>query len=569
MRQKKRLGEILVDAGLLSEDQLKKALAEHKKVNLKLGQYLVRHSLLSEHQIMDQVSRQLDIDKYDPRKYPLDLTVASLIPADMAKQNQVAPLKKRGDLLTIAMIDPLDINALDSVEAHANCEVAPVICTEKELNQLIDNLYGSYTDLGETMEDIGSLEIYRQEEETGAGQAEDLAVSSLQGEAEKAPVIRLVNSILSQAIRDGASDIHITPEKNYIFLQFRVDGKLRDVPAPPKSMFLAIASRLKIMANLDIATSRVPQDGRFTVKMEHREINIRVSTMPTVQGENIVLRLLDMSVGIYSLEKLGMAEADVERIRAQIGKPYGLILSTGPTGSGKSTSLYSILKEIQSPEINVITLEDPVEYRIAKIRQTQLNRKAGMTFASGLRSILRQDPDVVMVGEIRDAETTSIAIQAAMTGHLVLSTVHTNDASGVITRFLNMGIEPFLISSVLLTSFAQRLVRTICPNCREEYRPSEQVLKVWGMENVQDAQFSRGKGCFTCNNTGYKGRTGVFEILVNDESIQELILEQKSAREITRAVHQAGNFRSMKEDAADKIRRGITTFEEAAFAVMT
>jgi len=569
MKQKKRLGEILVEAGLLSDDQLKKALAEHKKDNLKLGQYLVRHSLVNERQIVNQVAKQLQIEKYNPHKYSLDPSLADFVPLEMARNYQVAPLARKGHLLSIAMIDPMDINALDTIEIQTNCEAAPVICTEQELNQLLGSLYGTYRELDGTMESIDGLEHLSKKETEKTGPAEDLTVSSLQGEAEQAPVIRLVNSILSQAIQDGASDIHITPEKDYVYLQFRVDGKLHDVPAPPKSMFLAIASRLKIMANLDIASSRVPQDGRFTVKLEHREINVRVSSMPTVYGENIVLRLLDMSGGIYSLERLGMAEVDLTRIRAQIGKPYGMILSTGPTGSGKSTSLYSILKEIHKPEINVITLEDPVEYRIPKIRQTQLNHKAGMTFASGLRSILRQDPDVVMVGEIRDRETTAIAVQAAMTGHLVLSTVHTNDAAGVVTRFLNMGIEPFLISSVLLASFAQRLVRTVCPDCREEYQPSEQVLKAWGMEGIRDAHFSRGKGCFTCNSTGYKGRTGIFETLVNDESIQDLILQQKSSRDITRAACQAGNFRSMKEDAADKISRGITTFEEAAFAVMT
>jgi len=351
-------------------------------------------------------------------------------------------------------------------------------------------------------------------------------------------------------------------------VRFRVDGKLHEVPVPPKSMFLPIVSRLKILANMDIAVSRIPQDGRFTVKTQNREINIRASTIPTIHGENLVLRLLDSSGGVYSLDQLGMFQADMNKIESLSVKPFGMILSTGPTGSGKTTSLYSILKKINKPDVNIITLEDPVEYRIEKIRQVQLNRRAGMTFASGLRSILRQDPDVIMVGEIRDAETATIAVQAALTGHRVLSTVHTNDAAGAITRLLDMGIEPFLVSSVLLVSFAQRLVRRICPNCKEPYTPPKEALAHFGMNNLEGSNFMRGKGCFNCLNTGYKGRTGIFEVLPMDAIIEEMILKRGSAQEITRTAQHAGRLRTLKEDAADKVRKGITTLEEAASAVM-
>ena len=319
---------------------------------------------------------------------------------------------------------------------------------------------------------------------------------------------------------------------------------------------------------MDIAISRIPQDGRFTVKIENREINIRVSSLPTIYGENLVLRLLDMSTGVYSLNRLGMALDDMQKIRSIIGKPYGMVLSTGPTGSGKSTSLYSILQEINRPDINIITLEDPVEYRVPKIRQIQLNRKAGMTFASGLRSILRQDPDVIMVGEIRDAETAGISTQAALTGHRVLSTVHTNDAAGAITRLLDMEIEPFLVASVLLVSFAQRLIRVNCPYCREPYMPPEEALAAWGLDTVEDANFQRGKGCPQCMNTGYRGRTGIFEILVNDDLIHGMILKGRSAQEITRAAKEAGKLKTLREDAAHKVVQGITTLEEAASTVM-
>ena len=339
------------------------------------------------------------------------------------------------------MIDPLDINALDTIEVYTNCEVEAVICTEQQLNSMLTSMYGTYAGIGEVLEDMEEMHIDKSTEKTPV--MEDVEVSSLQGMAEEAPVVRLVNSILSQGVREGASDIHISPEKAYVQVRFRVDGKLHEVPAPPKSMFLPIISRLKILANMDIAVSRIPQDGRFTVKMKNKDINIRASTIPSIYGENMVLRLLDTSTSIYSLERLGMTDGDRNRLELSINKAYGMILSTGPTGSGKSTSLYSILKTINQPDINIITVEDPVEYRIEKIRQVQLNRKAGMTFASGLRSILRQDPDVIMVGEIRDLETAEIAIQAALTGHRVLSTLHTNDSAGAITRFIDMGIDVF------------------------------------------------------------------------------------------------------------------------------
>ncbi len=570
LKNKKRLGEMLVEEGLMSKEQLKQALAGQRIAKLKLGQYLTRNGIVSERDIIELISRQLRIVKYSPDKYPVEPEMASIIPAEIAQKYQLVPLIKKGYLLTIAMVDPMDIKAMDAIEVLANAEVEPVICTEQEMKALQGNLYGTYTDLGGVLQSVGEVEVFEDgEAEKDQEASEDISSSSLKGLAEEAPVIRLVNSILSQAVREGASDLHFTPEKNYAQLQFRVDGKLHDVPSPPKSMFLPIVSRIKILANLDIATSRIPQDGRFTVKMEDKEVNIRVSTMPTIYGENLVLRLLDMSGGIYSLDLLGMSEVDMEKIRSMIYKPYGMILSTGPTGSGKSSSLYSILKEIYRPEINIITLEDPVEYRMERIRQVQLNRKAGMTFASGLRAILRQDPDVIMVGEIRDTETATIAVQAAMTGHLVLSTVHTNDAASAITRFIDMGIEPFLVSSVMLCAFGQRLVRRVCSHCQEPYEPTEKELEYWGIEKTENANFMKGKGCFHCKDTGYKGRTGVYETLVIDEMVQEMTLQRKSAQEISRAAVAAGKLVTLKEDAREKIIKGITTLEEAASAVMT
>lgn len=566
MRIRKRLGEMLMEAGLIDDEQLRRALAGQKKAHLKLGQYLIKENILTEEQIIEQISLQLKIPKYDPASYPVDTSLATLMPFDMAQKNQVVPVRKRFNLLTVAMVDPMDMTAIDAVEDHTKLEVEAVVCSEREFGELLSATYGTQSGMSELMETMGDITVDMQPEEQ---QAEaDLKVSSLQNMAEEAPVIRLVNSIIAQAVREKASDVHISPEEKSVSLRFRIDGNLVEMPAPPKAMVLPIISRIKILSRMDIAMSRIPQDGRFTVKIDNKEVNVRASVLPTIYGENLVLRLLDMGAGVYSLERLGMSPEDQKKIIRASNSPYGMILSTGPTGSGKSTSLYSILKLVASPEINVITLEDPVEYRVSGIRQVQLNRKAGMTFASGLRSILRQDPDVIMVGEIRDGETAGIATQAALTGHRVLSTVHTNDSAGAVTRLIDMGIEPFLVSTVLLVSFAQRLLRTVCPYCKEPYRPPEEALAAWGLDKVENPNFMRGRGCEKCMNTGYRGRTGVFEVLLIDDDIQEMVLRGSSAQQITRAVVAAGKLRTLKKDAADKVARGITTLEEAAAKIM-
>ena len=555
---------MLIKANLLTDELLKQALQDQNRVNLKLGQYLVRKGLIGEYNLVETLSKQLNIDKYSPDKYPLDPSLAQLIPIAYAQKYQIAPIRKKGRLLTIATADPLDIHALDTIERMTNCEVEPSVGTEREINQLISNLYGIQSGMGTALED---LEIDARVEKSDE-QDEDVQVASLQDMAGEAPVIRLVNTIFSQAVREGASDIHISPQQNSVQVRFRMDGKLHDVPAPRKSSFLAIVARIKILANMDITISRVTQDGRFTLKMDRKEINVRVSSIPTIYGENLVLRLLDTSGSVYTLDGLGMIASDINKIRSIINRPYGMILSTGPTGSGKSTSIYAILNELNRPDSNIMTLEDPVEYRIDNIRQVQLNRKAGMTFASGLRTILRQDPDIIMLGEIRDPETAAVAVQAAQTGHRLLSTVHTNDAAGAISRFIDMNVEPFLISSVLLASFAQRLVRTICPYCKEDYQPPKEALEAVGLGSAEDAKFQRGKGCNQCMNTGYKGRTGIFEVLINDEMIQHMILERRPAQEITWEAKKSGRLRTLQEDAASKVLLGITTLEEAATAVM-
>jgi len=567
LRKRRKLGEMLLEAGLIEETQLDKALHSHKTSGKKLGQYMIREGMVREEAIVKLISDQLKIKRYNPNSYSITKSLATLLDVDTAKKFQAIPIEKKGSILTIAMTDPLDIKALDHIEILTDTEVESVICTEQELNLLISTVYGTYAGSDGVMKNIQEMEeMDVVEDETGREDVQ--SASSLQDMAEEAPIIRLVNSVLTQAVQEGASDIHLSPEKEYIEIRYRVDGRLHHIPAPPKQMFLSMVSRLKILSNLDISVSRIPQDGRFTVFVNEKEINIRVSTIPTVYGENVVLRLLDTSSGIYSLESLGVAKQDIKTVEKMIKMPYGMILCTGPTGSGKSTSLFGMLKIINSPDINIITLEDPVEYRMEHVRQAQLNRKAGMTFASGLRSILRQDPDVVMIGEIRDSETAGVAVQAALTGHMVLSTVHTNDAAGAITRFIDMGIEPFLVSSVMLITIAQRLIRKVCPHCKESYKPPPEIVKFWGLENAEGVDFVKGNGCVQCKDTGYSGRIGLYEVLHVDEDVQQMILQGKSAQEITKACALSGQLTTLKQDAAQKVANGITSVEEAASAIM-
>ena len=563
VKSRRKLGEMLAEAGLLKPAELAQAIEACAAANLRLGEYLCSRGLIREDQLVELLGRQLKVMRYDPERYPIDMALAAVLPVDTAQRLQVVPLRRRDGTLELGMGDPSDLDAIDAVEQLTHSEVIPVICTDREINQLTNSLYGSFAGLG------GAVEGGEPAASVLPSMAEDVEVGSLKNMAEGAPVIRMVNWILSQAVREGASDIHISPETNHVQLRFRIDGKLREVPAPPKNLHLSIVSRIKILSQMDIAISRIPQDGRFTVRLDNREINVRVSTIPTTNGENLVLRLLDMGAFNYSLFDLGMSDRDRDLLASVIQAPYGMILSTGPTGSGKTTTLYAMLKELNHPDVHIITIEDPVEYRVAKIRQIQLNTKAGMTFASGLRSILRQDPDIIMVGEIRDAETARIATQAALTGHRVLSTVHTNDAAGAITRLIDMGIEPFLVSSVLLVSFAQRLVGKVCPHCAVRAEPSARCRAFWGIPERESIAFMQAKGCPRCQQTGYQGRTGIFEVLMIDDMIRELIARKSTTLEINQAARAAGRLRTLKEDALGKLRAGLTTVEEAMSVVNT
>ncbi|HPX11006.1 MAG TPA: ATPase, T2SS/T4P/T4SS family [Syntrophales bacterium] len=548
MKVRKKLGEMLLEEALVTKDQLDRALAEHKKTGLRLGQYLVRQNLIKDTELTDILSRQLEIDRYRPDRYPVDPALSAVVPLEVARRHKIVPLERKGNLLTVAMVDPLDVTALDTVETMTNMEAKPVVCSEGQLNELVSAVFGSRSVCAE--EPPGAVDARTEEDREEEGK-----------------VVRLVDSIIAQAVRERVSDVHISPEEKTVRLRFRIDGKLHDVPAPPRSALPSLLARIKTLARMDPLMTRIPQEGRFTVKLDDRDLRVRVSVLPTIHGENTVLRFVDMHSRPHTLEELGMAEEDRVRIEQAVDRRRGMILCAGLPGSGRTASLYALLQRINRPDINIITLEDPVEYRLEGIRQVELDRAAGITFAGGLRSILLQDPDVILVGEMEDAETAGIAARAALTGHRMLGAVHANDAAGAITRLLDMGIEPFLLSSALLVSFAQRLVRTICPSCGETYGPSPAALAAWGLDREEHADFRRGRGCPRCLNTGYRGKTGVFEVLAVDEEIREMILRSRPAAEIAGYAKCAGKFRTLKDDAAEKVHLGITTLEEAIAAV--
>ena len=563
---KQMLGKMFVDHKILTDEQLKYALTEASKDQLKLGQFLVKNSIVEGDILIDMLCKQLKVEKFRADEYPLDESLAGVIPFEIAQKHHVVPLNRCGRIIKLAMVDPMDIVALDSVENLIDEEVEPVICTDNEISQLINDMYSTRSRISDVLEDRDSETKITHDKKEEKVDDEDIQITEEM--ADEPIVVRLVNRILDQAVREGASDIHISPLKDLVQLSFRLDGKLHDMQELPKNLFHSIIARLKILSKMDITLTRVPQDGRFTLKVQDKEINVRTSCVPLIHGENMVLRILDMDAPIYSLDLLGMSANEEHIMRDMINKPHGMILSAGPAGSGKSTSLYAMLNEINKPDINIITLEDPVEYRSDHIRQIQLNVKAGMTFANGLKSVLRQDPDVIMVGEIRDRETANIAVQAALTGHRVFSTVHTNDSASAVTRLIDMGIEFFLISSVLLVTFSQRLVRVICEHCKEPYRPPKEILVACGIDKGEDLNFQRGKGCSKCMNSGYKGRTPIFEILVNDEMVKKMILQKKSPLEITNEAVAAGKLITLKDAAIKKVISGVTTVEEIASVVM-
>jgi len=539
--------DLLLKQNLITQAQVEKARDEVKRTGMKLEKALEKLGFITEEDIAEARANASGFLYMNLEDYVIDAELTKLIPENVAIKYKAVPLFKIMDTLTVAMVDPSDIQALDHIRRISKAgSVDPVLVSLKSIEKILDSYYGQ----GNSVEEIvKSIENKKLAVDKGA----------LIEAAEEPPVIKLVNILISEAVKDRVSDIHIEPEMAVLRVRYRIDGILHEVHSLPKKLQNAVISRIKILAEMDIAENRRPQDGKISVKLENKDLDIRVSTFPTVHGENVVMRLLDRSSILLGLKDLGFTKENLDIFGKMILQPNGIILVTGPTGSGKTTTLYSALSTISSMEKNIITIEDPVEYELPLIRQTQVNPKADITFANGLRSILRQDPDVIMVGEIRDKETAEVAIQASLTGHLVFSTLHTNDAPSSLTRLIDMGLEPFLISSSLILIVAQRLVRQICPKCREGYSPTPAALKDLGLDSA--AKFFRGKGCPACKNTGFLGRIGIFEVLVLNETIRKMVEERNSADAIKKKAIELG-MKTLREDGLDKARSGLTTIEE-------
>jgi type IV pilus assembly protein PilB len=552
LQKKKKLGEMLIAEGLINEEQLGRALEEQKRRGDRLGVVLKSLGLVTEADFIKVFGRQMGIRHMVLSHVLVDPEVVKRVPETLARRYQLVPLYQKDNLLTVAMVDPLNIYALDDLQRLTRMEVQPVVSTEEDVMKAIDRYYGVTSPMEEV---VREYDVQAAEEEDHTKPAQVNAV------ADDTPVVRLVNMLIHQAVKEGASDVHIEPDSDILRVRFRVDGILREVMSPPRALHAGVVSRIKIMSNLDIAERRASQDGRVQLKVESKQIDLRISTLPTIFGEKVVMRILDKSGMLLGMEEMGLAPEVLAQFRKYIRKPYGLILVTGPTGSGKTTTLYAALNEVNSIDKNIVTIEDPVEYQLKGINQTQVNPVVGMTFAEGLRSILRQDPDIIMVGEIRDTETANIAIQAALTGHLVLSTLHTNDAAGATARLVDMGVEPFLAASSLLTVLAQRLVRKNCTRCKKDIDPPSTLLSELGLDRASGLHIQRGEGCQDCRGTGYAGRVGAYELLEVDDTVRRLIVSRAPSTEIRSAAQKSG-FRVLREDGLEKACRGLTTLEE-------
>ena len=557
---KLRLGDILKDMGLATEEQITSALSRQKETRKRLGQLLLDDGVLTELDLARALAAKFGVSFLDLSETQLEPAAAGYIDEKLARRYGAAPIRFLDDnTLLVAMVDPQNLLALQDLEIITGFSIQPAIASEEDIYGAIAAIYRDRPDIDESAVEDAAFE-------QASGELADIREAT-----DEAPIIKLVNSVIAQSVDDAASDIHFEPQAKELMIRFRVDGVLHEIMSIPRRMQNGVISRLKIMAELDIAERRVPQDGRIGLMVGGKPIDMRVATLPTVYGEKIVMRLLDKSNVMLDLEDLGFSEKALKRFMKSFTKPYGAILVTGPTGSGKSTTLYAGLNILNSPEKNIITVEDPVEYRLTGINQVQVNTRAGMTFAAALRSILRCDPDIVMVGEIRDRETAQIAVESALTGHLVLSTLHTNDAPGALSRLTEMGIEPFLTSSAVDCVLAQRLARRLCSQCKEPYTATKEMLRKNDFPpevcDRDDVILHRAKGCPRCNNTGYKGRLGLYEVMIVSEAIRRLTVERKSADEISR-VAAAEGMKSLREDGIDKVLLGMTSVEEIARVII-
>lgn len=550
--QRKLLGDILLENRLLSKSQLEQALAEQKNTREKLGQILVRKGFISEQQLLEVLEFSLGIPQVQLNQVKIDPSVVRLLPTTLIRKHYILPISVNQQRLTLGMVDPLNYEAIDDVRILTGLDVLPVLVSENDMNAAIQQFAALQVDsrmeqlLGELSQQtfgVGEIEV--------APDIED-----------DAPVIRMVNSILQQAVQVKASDIHIEPLEHDVRVRFRIDGELVEVFTLPKKSFAAIVSRIKIMGNLDISEKRIPQDGRTRMIIEGREIDFRISSLPSIHGEKMVLRILDRTHALMSLQDLGFSTVNLEKIAALIRRPHGMIVVTGPTGSGKTTTLYSILTEINVAESNIVTLEDPVEYSLVGINQVQINNKAGLTFPAGLRSILRQDPDIIMVGEMRDTETAELGVRAALTGHLFFSTLHTNSASGTIARMVNMGVENYLLSSSLIGVVSQRLIRRLCPYCKQDYQLDETVARRLGMQEYVGQVFYRPQGCNRCRQAGYSGRMALHEVLVLGPQMRIAINNHVNSEDELEAIARQEGMITMREDGIGKALAGSSSLEE-------
>ncbi len=559
----RRLGDLLVADGLLTPEQLQKALAEQKGSTDKLGSILIRLGFINEEQLIGFLSRQYGVPSITLSQLEVDTEVLKLVPPAIAKKYEVLPVRRMGNSLALAMADPTNVFALDDISFMTNLQVLPLVASQSAIKKAIDRHYESKTEaIASVMQDM-STDLSNVEVVDGDEEGAKVDVFELKESADEAPVVKLVNMVLVDAIQKGASDIHFESYEKVFRIRFRIDGVLHEMLAPPKRLEAAILSRIKIMSNLDIAERRLPQDGRIKLRYSTREIDFRVSTLPTIFGEKAVLRILDKEALQLDLTKLGFDDWSLEKFNAAIHQPYGMVLITGPTGSGKTTTLYSAIHTINSPEHNIMTAEDPVEYNLKGVNQVQINEGVGRTFAAALRSFLRQDPDVILVGETRDLETAQISIRAALTGHLVFSTLHTNDCPSTIARLLDMGIQPFLVASSLLLILAQRLGRKICKACKEPYEGDEETLVPYGHVPTGKGKvmFYKGKGCPTCNVTGMKGRVAIYEVMPISEELRDAILRNAPTAEL-RELAQSQGMKTLRQNGLLKVLEGTTTVEE-------
>jgi type IV pilus assembly protein PilB len=562
-----RLGEILIKENLITADQLKQAVEYQKKNNGRLGTCLMKLGFVRDDEITQVLSRQYGVPSINLKYYEVEPAVIKLIPQETAVRYQVVPLSRVGATLTIAMTDPTNVFAMDDIKFMTGFNVEPVVASESDINEAIQKFYGDVSsgeELNKVMKDLtadddAALEISAEEDELDA--------ASLERAAEEAPIIKLVNLILTDAVKRGASDIHVEPYEKELRVRLRIDGILQNVMSPPLKLKDAITSRIKIMSKLDISEKRLPQDGRIMLKYmrdgKKKDLDFRVSTVPTLFGEKIVMRLLDKENLRLDMTKLGFEQKSLTMFERQILRPYGMVLVTGPTGSGKTNTLYSSVSRLNTPETNIMTAEDPVEFQLAGVNQVQMKDQIGLNFATALRAFLRQDPNIILVGEIRDFETAEIAVKAALTGHLVLSTLHTNDAPSTISRLMNMGIEPFLVATSVNLICAQRLVRRICVGCKEVLEVPEQALLDAGytQDELKTTTVYQGKGCTTCNNTGYKGRAGLYEVMEINDELRELILVGASAIELKKKALENGMI-TLRRSGLTKVALGQTTLEE-------